>query len=355
MKVFRIDNMIENNVVITDDVADTLKQALSVRQYDKIAVIVDEHTEAHCLPFISDTVGEHWLLPIKSGEEHKTLDTCAQLWHALTDASFGRKDLVINLGGGVIGDMGGFVASTYKRGLDFINLPTTLLAQVDASIGGKLGIDFDGLKNHIGLFKAPELVIVFPEFIETLPKRELYSGFAEVIKHALIKDASYWLRITGSDFGSYDWNELIAHSVDIKKEVVSGDPFEGGERKILNFGHTIGHAVETHFLHSDKRLLHGEAIAVGMICESYLSHKFAGLSEEKLKEIVAFIVDVYQPVEIDTHLFDTIIQLTLQDKKNHAGFVNYSLLKDIGRCGFDYQVSKQLVLDSLFFYNNLLK
>lgn len=347
--------MIENNVLITDDVATTLREALADQSYNKIAVIVDEHTEEHCLPLVAEAIGEHWLLPIKSGEENKILDTCAQLWGALTEASFGRKDLVINLGGGVIGDMGGFVASTYKRGLDFINLPTTLLAQVDASIGGKLGIDFEGLKNHIGLFKAPTQVIVYPDFIKTLSKRELYSGFAEVIKHALIKDATYWKTISGQSFDSYDWNHLIKHSIEIKKEVVTSDPYEGGERKILNFGHTLGHAVETHFLHTTERLLHGEAIAVGMICEAFLSYKFAGLEEQAMKEISEFIVGIYQPKQIDVQLFDTIIQLTLQDKKNHAGLVNYSLLKGIGRCGFDYQVSKQLVLDSLFYFNSLLK
>ncbi|MEL7147244.1 MAG: 3-dehydroquinate synthase [Bacteroidota bacterium] len=347
--------MIENNVVITDDIASEISQTIAEGHYSKIGVIVDEHTEVHCLPLVADAIGEHWLLPIKSGEENKVLNTCAQLWGALTDAAFGRKDLIINLGGGVIGDMGGFVASTYKRGLDFVNLPTTLLAQVDASIGGKLGVDFEGLKNHIGLFKAPNKVIVYPDFIKTLSKRELYSGFAEVIKHALIKDESYWKTLKETAFERYDWNELIEHSIEIKKAVVTSDPYEGGTRKILNFGHTIGHAIETHFLHTEDRLLHGEAIAVGMICEAFLSHKFAGLSQQELVDITHFIVETYQPKPIDSQIFDTVIQSTLQDKKNSAGFVNYSLLKGIGKCGFDYQVSNQLVLDSLFYYNSLIK
>lgn len=356
MKVFDLkDDMTHNNVLITKDINEALKNFLSAASYDKKAIIVDENTEEHCLPIIADTVGEHWLLKTHSGEANKHLGTCEQLWGALTEAGFSRKDLVINLGGGVIGDMGGFVASTYKRGIDFINLPTTLLSQVDASIGGKLGIDFNGLKNHIGLFREPSKVIVYPPFIKTLSKRELYSGFAEVIKHALIKDPVYWKHLTDSSIEDYSWSEIIDRSISIKGEVVDNDPYEKGERKILNFGHTLGHAVETHFLETEERLLHGEAIAVGMICETYLSHKFSGLKENELSEITEFIPKNYELKKLDTQLFERIILLTLQDKKNHAGMVNYSLLKSIGQCGYDYQVPRQLVLDSLFYYNEIVK
>ncbi|MGB3467700.1 MAG: iron-containing alcohol dehydrogenase, partial [Cyclobacteriaceae bacterium] len=190
--------MTENNVLITDDISVALRAGLDEGNYDKVAIIVDENTKRYCLPVVADAIGEHFLLTTRSGETHKHLGTCEQLWGALTEAGFGRKDVVINLGGGVIGDMGGFVASTYKRGIDFINLPTTLLSQVDASIGGKLGIDFNGFKNHIGLFREPTKVLVYPPFIETLSDRELRSGFAEVIKHSLIKDAAYWNRLIAS-------------------------------------------------------------------------------------------------------------------------------------------------------------
>ncbi|MEL6559176.1 MAG: 3-dehydroquinate synthase [Bacteroidota bacterium] len=347
--------MINNNVTVTSDINQELGDFLKSRDYQKIAVIVDENTEAHCLPQILESIGEHWLLKINSGETNKTLSTCEQLWNALTEASFSRKDLVINLGGGVIGDMGGFVASTYKRGIDFINLPSTLLSQVDASIGGKLGIDFNGYKNHIGIFREPTQVIVYPAFIQTLSKRELYSGFAEVIKHGLIKDAAYWSGLINKSFEDYDWLKIINHSIEIKSEVVENDPYEKGERKILNFGHTIGHAIETYFLETPDRLLHGEAIAVGMICEAFLSSKFAGLPENQLTEISDFIIKTYDLQKIDTRLFEEIMSLTLQDKKNHAGMVNYSLLKEVGECGFDYQVPGQLVLDSLFYFNSLVK
>jgi len=346
---------IEENVIVTNDVGAEIKSVLAGEAYQKIAVIVDENTEEHCLPLIIDSIGAHWLLKINSGEINKTINTCEQLWGALTEASFGRKDLVINLGGGVIGDMGGFVASTYKRGIDFINLPTTLLSQVDASIGGKLGVDFNGFKNHIGLFKDPAKVIVFPEFIKTLSDRELRSGFAEVIKHGLIRDAAYWHKLSNMEFADFNWSQIIGQSIEIKKEVVESDPYEKGERKILNFGHTIGHAIETYFLETDERLLHGEAIASGMICEAFLSHKFAGLSAEELNEISTFLLRTYQPKAINTQVFDSLISLTMQDKKNHAGSVNYSLLKGIGECGFNYQVPTNLVLDSLFFLNSLIK
>lgn len=347
--------MIENNIIVTNDINKEIRNILENSDYQKVAIIADENTESHCLPLILDAVGEHWLLRINSGETNKNLNTCEQLWSALTEASFGRKDLIINLGGGVIGDMGGFVASTYKRGIDFINLPSTLLSQVDASIGGKLGIDFNGFKNHIGIFKDPAKVIVYPEFIKTLSQRELYSGFAEVIKHGLIKDAAYWSKMTHTEFKDYDWSQIINHSIEIKSEVVENDPFEQGERKILNFGHTIGHAIETYFLETPERLLHGEAIAVGIICEAFLSFKFAGLSESELNEITNYIVRTYKPQTIDNQIFEKIILLTLQDKKNHAGIVNYSLLKGIGECGYDYQVPKQLVLDSLFYFNKIIK
>lgn len=347
--------MIPESVIVTNDIQSELTTFFTQNNYQKIAVIVDENTEQHCLPLVLDYLPEHWLIKIKSGEEQKHLGTCTQIWEYLTEAQFGRRDLVINLGGGVIGDMGGFVASTYKRGMDFINLPSTLLSQVDASIGGKLGIDFNGFKNHIGVFQDPKRVIVFPKLIETLSDRELRSGFAEVIKHGLIADAEYWQSVSSSDHKDQSWMEVIHHSIGIKGKVVAEDPRENGLRKILNFGHTLGHAVETYFLETENRLLHGEAIAVGMIMEAFLSHKFAGLSGEALEEISNYLLKIYEPTAIEEKLFDPIIKLTGQDKKNASGKVNYSLLRKIGDCGFDYQPETALVLDSMFYFNSLLK
>ncbi len=347
--------MIPESVKVTENIQATLSQCLESFKNSKIGVIVDENTEKHCLPLILDTLPEHWLLRIRSGEEQKNLDTCVMLWSALTEAQFGRKDLVINLGGGVIGDMGGFVASTYKRGMDFINIPTTLLSHVDASIGGKLGIDFQGLKNHIGVFNDPYQVLVSPQFLKSLPERELRSGFAEILKHGMIADASYYNSVTNKSYNDQDWMNVIRHSIAIKGKVVTEDPKESGLRKILNFGHTLGHAIETHFLDTADRLLHGEAIAIGMIMEAFLSYKFSGLSESHLNQISKDLVTIYQPSPIDEKLFERIIQLTGQDKKNADGQVNYSLLKDLGDCGFDFRPGNSVILDSMFYYNQLVR
>ena len=341
-------------IKFSNKVSDALAELIVKGQYTKIGVLCDENTQAHCLPLISEHLPEHFLIQIESGEQNKNLITCESVWTAMTEANFDRKSLLINLGGGVIGDMGGFIASTFKRGIDFINLPTTLLSQVDASVGGKLGIDFNGLKNHIGLFNQPQCVIIHADFLNTLPRRELYSGFAEVLKHGLIYDEKYWNESINIELSTADWSSIIEKSVQIKNAVVNEDPMEDGLRKILNFGHTIGHAVETHFL-DNERLLHGEAIAVGMICEAYLSSKLTGLSELQLNAITASMKGFYQPKKIDKSHFEAIVALTLQDKKNESGAVKFSLLKSIGNCTYDIPVGTPDMLDSLFFFNESIE
>ncbi|MCV9389072.1 3-dehydroquinate synthase [Reichenbachiella ulvae] len=340
---------------VTTDIQKSIKQFLSDKKYSQIAVIVDENTEEHCLPLVLDALPEHFLISIPSGEENKTLSTCESIWMALTEAGFDRKGLIINLGGGVIGDMGGFVASTYKRGMQFLNIPTTLLSQVDASVGGKLGIDFHGFKNHIGVFNEPQNVLIYTGFYETLPKEELRSGFAEVIKHGLIYDAAYWKEVKNIDPFNHDWTDIVAHSIEIKKKVVTEDPFESGLRKILNFGHTIGHAIESYFLEiPGERLLHGEAIALGMIAEAFLSHKLTGLTKEELDEITSYLVKTYQPKSIDPKLFEEILRLTTQDKKNEGGVVQFSLLKNIGECTINIPIGIPDMVDSLFYLNQAI-
>jgi 3-dehydroquinate synthase len=341
-----------HNTEITSNITESLSNFLENNNYSKIAVICDENTELHCLPKLIDALPEHYLLKITSGEENKHLGTCENLWMGLTEAGFDRKALMINLGGGVIGDMGGFVASTYKRGFDFLNIPTTLLSQVDASVGGKLGVDFNGFKNHIGIFAEPQNVLIYTGFFETLPQRELFSGFAEIIKHGLIYDKDYWKKVKNIDPNQADWQPLVEHSINIKKKVVAEDPFESGLRKILNFGHTLGHAVESYFLDKgDERLLHGEAIAVGMIVEAYLSKKLTGLSTIELDEIVSYLIAVYHPVKINPALFEEIISLTVQDKKNEGGIIQFSLLKSIGECTINIPIGIPDMLDSLFYLN----
>jgi 3-dehydroquinate synthase len=323
----------------------------SLSQYTKVAVLVDENTKKLCYPKISEALPHHSLIEIVSGESNKTLATCTKIWQALTDMGMDRKGVLLNLGGGVIGDMGGFCASTYKRGISFFQSPTTLLSQVDASVGGKLGIDFNGLKNHIGVFAEPEAVLVYQSFLETLPEKELRSGLAEILKHGLIADRQHWDLAKNVNYKAVNI-DLIEASVEIKKKVVTQDPKEGGIRKILNFGHTIGHAIETHFLEiPGERLLHGEAIAVGMICEAYLSHKLTGMHKNSLEEITDVLKNIYKPKAIEPELFDHFLTLMGHDKKNEAGKVKFSLLKNIGECTYNIEADESLVKESLHYFN----
>jgi 3-dehydroquinate synthase len=333
-------------------VADKLRDFFLNNFYTQTVVLADENTKKHCYPLIKDVLPKkHLFIQIKAGEEHKTLATCSQIWQQLTSFQLDRNALVINLGGGVIGDMGGFCAATYKRGIDFIQIPTTLLSQVDASVGGKLGIDFEGFKNHIGVFKLPTEVFIDTIFLKTLSEREIRSGFAEIIKHCLIADAEMWTTISKKDIENQDWEKLVPHSVKIKEEITTKDPTEKGLRKLLNFGHTIGHAVESFCLSKSKRkILHGEAIAVGMICETYLSVKKANLGKEYLNEIEEFIFSTYGRVVIKPEEIDEIAQLTLHDKKNKAGTINCVLLENVGRAFFDQPVSLKEIKEALHFY-----
>jgi 3-dehydroquinate synthase len=337
--------------VIIAPIAESLSAYLSANQYTKIQVIADEKTARYCYPAIKSILPKHNLVKIKSGESEKHLGSCQVIWQAMTNHELDRHSLVINLGGGVIGDMGGFCASTYKRGIDFIQIPTTLLSQVDASVGGKLGIDFQGFKNHIGVFKIPEAVLIDADFLKTLPFSELRSGFAEIIKHCLIMDADKWENIRKKDFEEQDFQDLIAHSVAIKQQVVEADPTEKGLRKILNFGHTLGHAIETYFLGNSKlHLLHGEAIAAGMICEAYISYKRDMIDLQTLANIEEFIFAVYGKASIQEADIEPIISLTAQDKKNRGKEIRFSLLEGVGKCTYDIAVSKSEMKKALEYY-----
>jgi len=343
-----------DHVVVTGDIGNLLNKYLVGYSFSRIGVLVDENTRSFCLPIISDLVEHATIVEISSGEKHKNLETCQEIWDQLTEAFFDRHALLINLGGGVIGDMGGFCAATYKRGISFVNIPTTLLAQVDASVGGKLGIDFKGYKNHIGVFREPDHVLIDPVFLNTLPQRELRSGFAEVVKHALIADGSYWPKISRQTFLEQDWTSHIKHSIKIKKQVVKEDPTEKGLRKILNFGHTLGHAVESYYLNQqDRNLLHGEAIAAGMIMESYLSGMILKMKEEEVNEIQNYICSVFDKIIFSEKDIQPIINLSIQDKKNEKGIVNFSLLKNIGEATYNIPVSRSQMEEVLVRYITL--
>ncbi|WP_410221371.1 3-dehydroquinate synthase [Pedobacter sp.] len=333
-----------------------LKHLLKQKNYSKIFVFADTHTAELCIPAfreMADDLDHFDIIETDSGEENKNIDFCIGIWKTLLDFEADRKSLMINLGGGVITDMGGFVASTYKRGIDFINIPTTLLSQVDASVGGKTGIDIDNVKNMVGTFALPQAVFIENRFLETLPQRELLSGFAEMIKHGLIADAGYYHALKNCDYKQIS-AQLIYHSIQIKNEVVTQDPFEKGLRKILNFGHTIGHAVESYSLENDKvSLTHGEAIAIGMICETYLSVKYCSLSDSDFNDICQYILSVYPKYHIAEKSFNALISLMQSDKKNEEGQILFSLLENIGNCAFNHKVHKDDIINSLTFYNNL--
>jgi len=339
--------------IVIDDIAQSLPAFLKEQSFSKLAVLVDENTLAHCYPKVKGLLPDHLLIEIQSGEVNKNLRTCEHIWSELTREAFDRKGLMINLGGGVIGDMGGFCAVTFKRGIRFINIPTTLLAAVDANVGGKLGIDFQGLKNHLGFFQDPEAVLIDSTFLETLSERELRSGFAEVLKHGLIADGDYFAQTSTTPLSEQNWNAVIAHSVEIKSAVVAADPKEGGLRKVLNFGHTIGHAIESHYLDGPNHLLHGEAIAMGMICETYLSKKLLGLSDEALAEVTQTLLKFYPGLKLYKGHFVEIIQRMYQDKKNVNHILNHSLIPAIGEATYDIAVDEKDALDSLFYYLHL--
>jgi 3-dehydroquinate synthase len=324
--------------------------------YSRVFILTDEHTGIHCLPLVKaqmDELDNYDIIEVNAGEESKTIDFCIGIWKMLIDFGADRKALMINLGGGVITDMGGFVASTYKRGIDFVQVPTTLLSQVDASVGGKTGVDVDGIKNIIGTFTQPKAVFMAAEFLNTLPSRQILSGLAEMLKHGLIVDAGYWNSLKTSDL-SIPSAALVHRSVEIKNEVVIADPHEKGIRKALNFGHTIGHAVETHSLLNDEDpLTHGEAIAIGMICEAWLSYKKAGLPEAELNEIVTILSSLYPKHPVPDSCHSVLYGLMQKDKKNLNGNINCTLLKHIGEYSIDNTCTEEELCDSLRYYATL--
>ncbi|WP_420322477.1 3-dehydroquinate synthase [Flagellimonas sp.] len=333
----------------------SLRQHIAKSDYSSVFVLVDENTTVHCLPRFMHKLGmtPNAIHEIKAGEVHKHIGTCSLVWEWLSEQGADRKSLLINLGGGVLTDLGGFVASTFKRGIDFINVPTTLLAMVDASIGGKTGVDLGALKNQIGVINQPQMVLVFPEFLETLEPRQIRSGFAEMLKHGLIIDAAYWNALRTTE--NFADGKCIQQSIAIKNDVVCQDPTEKGLRKILNFGHTLGHAIESYFLESKTKptLLHGEAIAVGMILEGYLSHELKGLSKLSLQEIKDTFLTHFDRVDFTQADIEAILRLLIYDKKNSHGEVNFVLLQAIGNAVTDVKVPENLFEKAFAYYKEV--
>lgn len=329
---------------------------ISENNYSSIFILVDEHTNEYCLPkFLPNLATEIpiEIIEIEAGEEIKNITTCVEIWSILSELGADRKSLIINLGGGVITDIGGFIASTFKRGIDFINVPTTLLGMVDASIGGKNGVDLGNLKNQIGVINVPKMLLISTDFLETLSQREMRSGLAEMLKHGLIYDKNYWeqfLDLTKVDFADFD--ALIYRSIEIKNEIVKQDPTENGIRKALNFGHTLGHAIESHFLESETPLLHGEAIAIGMILESYLSKEKGLLSNEEFHQIKYIISNIYEPHNFSDEDIISIQNLLIHDKKNEYGKVQFALINGIGKIIINQSVENELIINSFRDYKS---
>ena len=333
---------------------------LKENNFSRLFIIVDTNTHEHCLPrFLNNLQSEIAIeiIEIESGEENKTIDTCVGVWNALSELGGDRKSLIVNLGGGVVTDLGGFVACTFKRGIKYINVPTSLLAMVDASIGGKTGVDLGPVKNQIGVINSGEMVLIDTFYLDTLPQRQLKSGLAEMLKHGLIHDRNYWYQLTHlTNLTLQDLDQLIYDSIVIKNEIVNKDPFEVNERKFLNFGHTLGHAIESYFLASDQKenILHGEAIAAGMILEGYLSNKLTGLPKSDCDAVKQVISSFFKKIEILPNDHEPIIDLMKYDKKNEHGNVNFVLLEDIGRPKVDCLVDNELIIRAFEYYADYL-
>jgi 3-dehydroquinate synthase len=353
----RVLQSIGHNIYLGSDAWADLDELLKSKRYTSCRkfIMVDENTSKHCLPLLlskTEELADAEIIETESGEKNKSLDICYQLWSALSELEADRKSLLINLGGGVICDMGGFVSATYKRGVDFINIPTTLLAQVDAAIGGKTGVDLKNIKNQVGLFAFPQAVFVMPEFLDTLPPAQLKSGFAEVVKHGLIADRNYWNLIHEiKKLRNGITEDVIFQSLKIKNNVVVEDPEEGFWRKILNFGHTIGHAFESYSLEHDRKpISHGEAVAAGMICEAFLSHRKLGLGRNELHDILCFILRMFDPYPVKKEAFPEFIRLMRNDKKNMKGEIRFTLLSRIGSSEVDKPCNEEEILAALAFY-----
>ena len=340
------------SVIFNEEGYKELNKLISENNYSTLFIIVDSITNEVCLPKLLpliETESRIEIIEFEAGESNKNIDTCIQIWNVLTELGADRKSLIINLGGGVVSDLGGFVASTFKRGIDFINIPTTLLAMVDASIGGKTGIDLGSLKNQIGVINNPKLVVIDSEYLVTLPQIEMRSGLAEILKHGLIFDVSYWkqfLDLSQLDFADFD--SIIYDSIKIKNEIVRQDPNEKGIRKALNFGHTLGHAIESYFLENPtkKNLLHGEAIAIGMILESYISMIKKLISKEEYVEIKSTIKSIFEVVNFDKSDIQSILDLLIHDKKNENGKIKFVLLDGIGKFTINQEVENEIITSS---------
>ena len=353
-KSTKVPTMSPQKVVISNQLDRTLAEAIAECEHDKVFVLADETTAQCCLPVIEkfDGMAEAKRIVIKATDTHKNLDSLSHVWQTLSEGGATRHTLLINIGGGMVTDLGGFAASTFKRGINYINIPTTLLSMVDASVGGKTGINFLGLKNEIGVFNNAKSVILDTEFLKTLDTENLLSGYAEMLKHGLIKDTKMLGELLSFDIEQPDLAQLqrmVAESVAVKQHIVTVDPTEKGIRKALNLGHTAGHAFESFAL-KHTPVLHGYAVAWGLIVELYLSAIKTGFPTDKMRQTVRFILDHYGKMNITCDDYPTLLELMTHDKKNIAGIINFTLLGGVGDILIDQTATKEEIYEAFDFY-----
>ena len=328
--------------------------AISECSHDRLFVLADTTTRELCWPLLEDFIGLRYAIPITIGatDSNKTLGTLSEVWKALGDGGATRHSCMICLGGGMVSDLGGFAASTFKRGINYINIPTTLLSMVDASVGGKTGINFNGLKNEVGVFAEPRFVIINTMFLHTLDAPNVHSGYAEMIKHGLISDEKTWAELMRFDLDKPDLDilqEMVTRSVAVKERIVSEDPHEHGIRKALNLGHTIGHALESWALHKGHPILHGYAVAYGLVCELYLSSLLTQFPTDKMRSTVAYVRAHYGDLPITCDDYPMLLELMHHDKKNMGDTINFTLLGDIGDVRINQTATAADIMESLDF------
>ncbi|MDD2952346.1 MAG: 3-dehydroquinate synthase [Parabacteroides sp.] len=347
--------MSEQKVVICEDLKSELQGFISSRKYYKLFILTDTNTKEKCFPLVEEVPAfrKAPVFVIEGGDENKSPESLSRIWTLLSNEGASRNSLLVNLGGGMITDLGGFAGATFKRGIRTINIPTTLMASVDAAVGGKTGINFNGLKNEIGSFYPPLCVFIDCEFLRTLDRDNILSGYAEMIKHGLISSIENYTSVMLYDIDTMNYsylNSLVAQSVAVKERIVAEDPKEQGIRKALNFGHTIGHAYESLSFRKKRPILHGHAVAAGIVSELYLSHKLCSFPMEKLSQVVYYIKEYYPAFFFDCADYDALYELMTHDKKNEGGIINFTLLGNIGDVRINQSVSKEKILESLDFY-----
>lgn len=351
--------MEKQEIKVSLHLSEDLTASIHSQPYDKLFVLTDSHTESSSLPLLRQALGglPHTHISIPAGDTHKDVASLCHVWEALSRGGASRHSLLLNLGGGMTTDLGGFAAATFKRGIRYINLPTTLLSMVDAAVGGKTGINFGGLKNEVGVFRPAAAVLIHTPFLSTLDRENLVSGYAEMLKHGLISTPQHWAELLRFPLQDPDahlapLSELVGRSVQVKEGIVAQDPYEQGLRKALNLGHTVGHAFESLSFQTGHPVLHGYAVAWGLICELYLSATLAGFPTDALHQTVRFIRDHWGYFPIDCEQYETLYELMTHDKKNMGGVINFTLLREVGDIALNQTATRSQIYEALDFYRD---